>query len=96
MTQLVENWISSGNAIALVITIILLEAVILGGWLRGRSYLVIMGLIPGLCLMLALRAAIFGHGVLWIGIWITASLPFHIIDLVGRIKIMGRHSDRPN
>ncbi len=86
----VENWVSSGNAIALIIGIVLIEMLVLAVWLRGHARPILLGLIPGLFLMLALRAALSGQGASWVIIWITASLPFHLIDLYGRIKGAGK------
>ena len=90
MTTLMENWVSSGNAIALIIGIVMIEMLVLAVWLRGHAGPIILGLIPGLCLMLALRAALLGQGASWVIIWLTASLPFHLIDLYGRVKGAGR------
>ena len=41
-------------------------------------------LAPGACLLLALRAAIAGDAGPWILVWLTASLPAHLADLVRR------------
>ena len=81
-----SDWIESGNAITLVIAIVAAEMLFLRLWMKGRSSPILLGLIPGLCLMLALRAAVLDQGALWIALWITASLPAHIVDLMGRIK----------
>jgi hypothetical protein len=87
---LAENWVASGNAMAVIIGIVIIEILVLGLWLKGRAGPLVLGLIPGLCLMLALRAALSDHGAPWVILWITASLPFHLIDLYGRIKRAGR------
>ncbi len=81
-----ENWIGNGGASGFVIAIIMAEMLIVCLWMKGRAGPILLGLAPGLCLMLALRAAILSHGAVWIGLWITASLPFHIADLADRIK----------
>jgi hypothetical protein len=36
---------------------------------------------PGILLVLALRAALAGAGFLWIGGFLAASFPFHLMDL---------------
>ncbi len=96
MTALVEHWVNGGGAVGLVIATVVAEMLVLGFGMKGRAGPILIGLIPGLCLILALRAAILGHGALWIMIWVTASLPFHLIDLYQRIKEAGRPGDRPD
>jgi hypothetical protein len=85
-----QDWLESGNAVLLMIAIILVEIAVLGFAYKSRSRPIIVGLIPGLCLMMALRAAMTGQGAEWIGLWLTASLPAHLIDLYGRTRAAGR------
>jgi hypothetical protein len=85
-----QTWLESGNAVLLMIAIILVEIIVLAFVLKARSRSIIIGLIPGLCLMLALRAAILGQDAVWIGLWLTASLPAHLIDLYGRMRAAGK------
>ncbi len=80
------QWVESGNAITLTVGVIAAEILILAMWRGKRAATVILGLVPGLCLMLALRAAIIGQGAEWIGMWLTASLPAHVLDLRLRLK----------
>jgi hypothetical protein len=85
-----HHWLESGNAVLLVIAIVVAEMLILGFSLKGRSRAIIIGLLPGLCLMLALRAAMAGQGIEWVGLWLTAALPAHLTDLYGRVKAAGQ------
>lgn len=52
-----------------------------GGASRAAS--VVLALLPGVLLILAVRAALYGEG--WQALaWITASLPAHLLDLARR------------
>jgi hypothetical protein len=76
---------ASGRAVDLVIAFIVVEAVVLRLWWgRGRALDILLALMPGLCLLLAVRAALTGAGWEWVAFWITASLPAHLADIVRR------------
>ncbi|OYW23602.1 MULTISPECIES: hypothetical protein [unclassified Sphingomonas] len=82
MTESTLAWLfASGVAADVVLIVIALEAV----WLRlRRRWLVIAimcRLMPGLLMMLALRAALTGQGWVWIALPLTLSFPFHLADL---------------
>ncbi|OYY65456.1 hypothetical protein [Sphingomonas sp. 28-62-11] len=82
MTESTLVWLfASGIAADVVLIVIALEAV----WLRlRRRWLVIAimcRLMPGLLMMLALRAALTGQGWVWIALPLTLSFPFHLADL---------------
>ena len=82
-----QQLIESGLAIEIAIGLIALEMIAVL-WLRRRVGLaVLLGLIPGLCLMLALLTALQGGDWRIIALWVTASLPFHLIDL--RLRLRG-------
>lgn len=83
-------WLTSGDAILLVIGLIMMEAVLVAIILRSRAIPIIIGLIPGLCLAAALFAALAGAGVEWIGLWLSLSLPVHLVDL----RLRWRSADR--
>ena len=74
---------SSGHAADLVLAVLALEAVLL---LRaGRPAMdVALLLIPGTCMMLALRAALVGASWPSIALPLAASFPVHLADLVRR------------
>lgn len=83
------DWIASGRIVDIVIAFMALEAV--GLWFyhrrtgRGIALADLWTTIAsGLCLLLALRAALSGGWAGWIAIWLTASLIVHIIDLRSR------------
>jgi uncharacterized membrane protein len=81
-----QGFFESGFVIEIAIALIMLEmAAVL--WLRRKAGVaVLFGLIPGLCLMFALLAALQNSDWQIIAFWITASLPFHLIDLRFRLR----------
>jgi hypothetical protein len=81
-----QQIIESGLAIEIAIGLILVEMIAVL-WLRRKAGLaVLLGLIPGMCLMLALLTALKGDDWRIIALWVTASLPFHLIDLRMRLR----------
>lgn len=82
LQQLVET----GLVIQIAIGLIILEMIAVL-WLRRKTgAAVLLGLIPGLCLMFALLTALKGGDWRMIAFWLTASLPFHLIDLRLRLR----------
>lgn len=82
---MIEDFFSTGRAADVVMAALVFEAL----WLRTRgwsvrSLLAMLG--PAVCFVLALRAALTGADWWWIAIALAASLPFHLIDLRGRIE----------
>jgi hypothetical protein len=81
--------LSSGHIVDIALVFIALEFVFL--LLRAphsersaQAIALIHILGPGVCLMLALRCAMTDASALWIGFWLTASLPLHIWDVLTR------------
>jgi len=83
-----EGFVRSGLAVDLVLLFLLAEAVLLWGKLRGSGQFaaIALGLLPGLCLFLALRAALTGASWQWVLWWVALSLPAHLADLAARIE----------
>ncbi len=81
-----SQFFASGHVADLIIGVMLVEL----GWIavRRREKLAVaaMGLLPGICLALALRAALTGADWRWIALFITASLPAHVIDMRRRLS----------
>ena len=71
---------TSGHAVDLVLAFMAVEAAILI-IIRRRALTVVLTILPGVAMMLALRAALTGAGWQWIAIWLTVSLPLHLADL---------------
>ncbi len=83
------DWIASGRIVDVVIAVTIVEAVMLIALHRrtGRGLApadVLGTLAAGLCLMLALRAALTGAAWGWIVLWIALSGVFHAIDMARR------------
>lgn len=78
--------IESGNVIEIAIGLIVLEILFVVALRRTRAVAIMLGLVPGLCLMLALLTAVQGGDWRMIAFWMTASLPFHLIDLRNRLR----------
>lgn len=79
----------SGLITEIIVGLILLEAVglILYHRSTGRGPVptaILSNLMSGLCLMLAVRAALIGAGWTWVALWLTAGLVAHILDLAQR------------
>lgn len=81
-----ETAVDSGRIVDLLLLVIAIEIAGLAIWKRVRFAAVLLGLLPGLCLMLALREALGDQDWRVIVFWITASLPFHLADLRIRLK----------
>ena len=84
-----EELIQSGRAVDIVLAVIAVEwlAIVVSAPARGRagaSLSALLALAPGVCLLLALRAALTDSAWYWIPFWVTASFPFHLADLWGR------------
>jgi hypothetical protein len=80
------EWIHSGWAITLILAIVLVEGLALLLVFKRRSFPLLISLLPGACLMLALRSALIGESATIIAFWLTTALPLHLADLTLRIK----------
>lgn len=79
----------SGRIVDLILGLMLLEALALVAWRRATGgglpiTGVLTNLAAGACLLLALRAALGGHGWELVGAWLGAGLGAHVADLRGR------------
>lgn len=76
---------SAELALNLALAFVALEFCLLLAWRgrRGQALSILAALAPGLCLMLAVRAAVLGETLAMLA-WITASLPLHLLDLARR------------
>jgi hypothetical protein len=82
---------ASGRAVDVVLMVIALEAVLLFGWrsLKGGGLAlghVALSLLPGIMLLLALRAALVQSSWIWIAVFLVLSFPLHLIDLGRRMR----------
>jgi hypothetical protein len=74
-----------GHAADLALLALAVEFIVLTR-LRGRARLLdrALALLPGACLLLALRAALTGAPWPWVAAFLAASFPFHLADLTRR------------
>ncbi len=77
---------SSGGVAEIILAVLALEALGFAAWHRRdanqiRTLNFVLAALPGACLVLALRAALTGAGWGWIGLWLAASFPAHLVDL---------------
>ncbi len=84
-----SDWLASGRFIDLAIAITLIEAavLVLHHRLTGRGVApaeFIVNLLSGLCLMLALRAALGGAGWPWVALPLLLAGLTHLFDLSRR------------
>jgi hypothetical protein len=81
----IEQLFTSGHAADVILGVLLIE----GAWLRaakGWRWGAIAGLLgPAALIVLGLRAALTGADWWWIALPLAASLPFHLMDLRGRL-----------
>jgi hypothetical protein len=85
---MVESLFSSGRVADLILIVLIIEAI----WLLSRRHYrhpgaaidVIVAMLPGACLVLALRAALTGSDWRWIALALAASFPAHLLDLQRR------------
>lgn len=80
-------WFESGRAIDLVLAVLALEALLILLITRGQKRRdVLLALVPGLFLMLAVRAALAGAPWQTIAALVALSLPAHLLDLGRRLR----------
>jgi hypothetical protein len=77
---------ASGLATDLVIAVLVVEVVVIALWRRrhgqsARLANLIAAALPGLCLVMALRAALIGGDWTVVALWLAASFPAHLVDL---------------
>ncbi len=78
-----NGFFSSGHIVDVILAFMVGEFVVLR--LRRHSSVdLIVALLPGACLLLALRSALTGAGWVWVALCLAASLPAHLFDLLRR------------
>ena len=84
-----ESLFTSGRVADVVLAVMAVEAIWLLARRSERSHGkrladVVLALGPGVCLMAALRCALTGAGWPWVALWLAASFPLHLADLIRR------------
>lgn len=79
-------WFESGRAVDLVLFVLAVEAGAIA-WLGGARRATLLGaLVPGLFLLLALRAALTGAPWQAVALFLALALPAHLLDLGRRLR----------
>jgi hypothetical protein len=82
----IQSLVESGRAIDIALAVLLVELIVLGIMRRRAAWPLIVGLVPGLCLMMAVRAALTASPWHIVALWVALSLPLHLADLRYRLK----------
>ncbi|MFL5251713.1 MAG: hypothetical protein ACJ8AI_02245 [Rhodopila sp.] len=77
---------TSPHLIDLILLFTVLEGFILARWRKISVRTVIVMLLPGLCLLLALRAAMAGAAWPWVPVVLTGALLSHFFDMRERFR----------
>jgi hypothetical protein len=90
MAETLSQLFASGRIIDVVLAVMAVEAVLLLALrpkLAGRlaAIDIVLILVPGLCLLLAMRASLSGAGWEHVAAWLVAALLAHLADLARRI-----------
>lgn len=85
-----SGFFSSGHVVDLILVVMALEAGWLlsrkGAWTGARVMDIVLAFAPGVCLLLALRAALIGADWPWVALALAASFPVHLLDLRRRTR----------
>jgi hypothetical protein len=81
-----DTFISDGRIVSVALMMVLLEMAALAAWFyrTGRGFApasLVVKLAPGVCLLLALAAALRDAGSAWLALWLTAAGIAHAFDL---------------
>jgi hypothetical protein len=81
-----DELIYSGHVVDLILIILVIEFLVFPRWARRQGRVtsrigLLLASLPGMFLLLALRAALTGAGWGWIALFLAASFPAHLIDL---------------
>lgn len=87
---LLDVLVMSGAIALVALAVLVIEAVALVVVARSRRRLrtlpIIANMLSGLCLILALRAALVGDGATMIALWLGLGFVAHLGDLVMRLR----------
>ena len=81
------GFFASGHAVDFVLLVIAAEFAVLSLRRKGAEGATldrVLALMPGVCMLLALRASLTGAPWPWVAAALAASFPFHLIDLIRR------------
>ena len=81
-----SGFFASGHAVDLILVIMAIEAVVLLMTRRMTPWALRLVFGPGVCILLAARAALVGADWGWISLALAASFPLHLLDLRRRLS----------
>ena len=81
-----DGFFANGRVVDLIVIFMLIEAVVLVSYRRLTGHElntleIVVVLLPGLCLLLALKSALTQEPWPWILAWLGAALVMHLADL---------------
>jgi len=76
----------SGRIIDVILLLVAVEAIALLAWRRARVGPLLVGLLPGVALMLAIRAALTHAAWPWVAAALGAALALHLLDMRNRVR----------
>jgi len=80
---------ATGHVVDFILVLIVIEFVALSAYFRRFVWREFAGnLLSGICLLLALRAALGGAGFPVVGLWLFLGFLFHLSDLAERIRAL--------
>lgn len=81
-----DEFFSSGRVVDLALAVMVLEWLLFASIRRSRRWAVdhLLALLPGACLLLALRLAMVDAHWSWVAAALTAALLTHLVDLSRR------------
>jgi hypothetical protein len=86
-----QQFFDSGRIVDAIVLVMILEAIVLLAYRRatgrGLGFVDILSvLLPGACLLLALRAALRGEDWSAIALWLIAAFLLHLADIWRRVR----------
>ncbi|WP_269514716.1 hypothetical protein [Brevundimonas subvibrioides] len=81
-----SDFFASAHAVDLILAIMAIEAAVLLATRRMTPYGMLLVFGPGVCILLAARAALVGADWGWIALALAASFPLHLLDLRRRLS----------
>ena len=82
-----REFFASGHAVDLILMIMAIEAGFLLMTRRMTPWALLLVFGPGVCILLAARAALVGADWWWIALALAASFPLHLLDLKRRLQL---------
>lgn len=81
-----SGFFASGHAVDLILVIMAIEAAVLLATRRMTAWVLLLVFGPGVCILLAARAALVGADWWWISLALAVSFPLHLLDLRRRLS----------